>query len=463
MKIKLIGLGQCGSFVVYDVIAFLFDQKSSREIKAAPQSQWKRDVHHAASRAKSGFAAWKIKQKKYFFGLKTPDIPQFYVIDGNLKNAVVDGLQGQEINKKLGPLQVLITPLLLANRNNGCNLGQVGEYVFRKEQELKANSNVFAKLNSSEKMEINALVFAGGGGSGSGGAPVLNEEFHNNNSLLFNMMVLPPYDIPDHRQTWNTGRCIMRLASMHTQTGLLLFSNLSESLNDQFNVNQYICNLIVRLANFGYAGSVPKVATDLDRKDLQAFFAGKPAFVGMSSLNQEDPNDEAIEIMVDKALSFRKEQDTEGLSIAIPEEYERTQLKKIKTVMIVLGLPPKYGGKANIVNIVKRKVAERLESPLLDLDCRAYSYTSPNDVELTIFLRHSSFRTNFLLDHFLDLYLKWHQEEKTEYEYLTHKVDHHIGKDFIDEVRMALEAEEDNSDDDWLKDNFNQYNIVDVQ
>jgi hypothetical protein len=467
MKTKLIGLGQCGSFVVYDVIANVFDQEeSSKKIKATPKSQWRRHFNKAMSQMRSRSASITIALKKYFVGLKTPDIPQFFVVDGNSKNAVVDGLLGEEINKKLGPLQVLVAALSLADRNNGCNLGQVGEYAFRKEKELGASSKVFTRLKAGEQIEINALVFAGGGGSGSGGAPVLNEELRNKDSLLFNMLVMPPHHISDLRQRWNTGRCIMRLATVHKQTALLLFSNLSESLNDQYYVNRYISKLIVRLANFGYTGNVPKVATDIDRKDLQAFFSGMPAFVGMSSMKNDihEPNETDIEGMVDQALSLRKKQDTEehdikeedifGLSIEVPEVLEQMVLRQIRTVMIVIGLTPKYEGKVNIVDIVKRRVAKRLGTDLGNLDCRAYSYTSPNEIELTVFLRHSDYRSSFHLDYFLNSYLKWRKSEESESIYLMQKVTKGADNSFLKEVRMALDEDADENFKEWLTEKF---------
>jgi hypothetical protein len=455
MKIKLIGLGQCGSFVVYDVIAFLFGQKQSNEIKAAPQSQWKRDVNKVLSRMSAGTAQLRMSLTRYFGGLKTPDIPKFYVIDGNLKNAVVDGLQGEEISKKLGPLQVVVQSLPLWKRNNGCNLGQVGEAVFQQEKELGKKSTVFSELRLNESVEINALVFAGGGGSGSGGAPVLNEVPRPKDSLLINMMILPPHQISDRRQLWNTGRCIMRLADIRKQTALLLFSNFSENLNDQFHVNQYISKLIIRLANFGYTGNVPRVATDIDRKDLQVFFSGKPAFVGMSSLDHDEPTEQDIATMVNQALSIRRNQNADGLSIEIPKSGERDLFSKVNMVMIAIGLTPKYKGDVDIVDIIKNEVAERLGTALDQLDCRAYSYTSPNDVELTIFLRHNDYRSNFLLNHFLDAYFAWHKNEQTEYEYLTHRVV--VGREdgFLEDVLMALEQESDEKNPDWLRANLN--------
>ena len=489
MKINLIGLGQCGSFVVYDVIAYLFDlDESSKMIRAAPQSQWKRFVRRLTSKLNSRGASWKLSMKKFFLGLKTPDIPQFFVIDGNRKNAVVDGLLGEGINKKLGPLQVLVAALTLTNRNNGCNLGEVGEYVFRTEKEAASNSKVFSRLKTSDQIEINTLVFAGGGGSGSGGAPTLNKELRNGelrnkdtllkDALLMNMLVMPPYHISDRKQRWNTGRCIMRLSKVHKQTALLLFSNLSESLNDQYHVNRYISKLIVRLANFGYVGNVPKVATDIDRKDLQAFFSGKPAFVGMSSLGKDkgEPTQEEIEAMVDQALTPRKKQDTEehemsdenisGLSIEVPEVLEQMVLRQIKMVMVVIGLTPKYEGKVNIVDIVKRRIAKKLATDLGNLDCRAYSYTSPNEIELTIFFRHSNYQSSFLLDGFLKSYFEWYDEEKIESDYLSKILKGKLDSDFLDSLRNTLREEiEDNASEgktqeeediddnntDWLK------------
>jgi hypothetical protein len=323
---------------------------------------------------------------------------------------------------------------------------------------------VFNKLKSNDQIEINALVFAGGGGSGSGGAPVLNEELRNKDSLLFNMLVLPPFDISDRRQRWNTGRCIMRLAQVRKQNALLLFSNLSESLNDQFSVNKYISKLIIRLANFGYTGNVPKVATDIDRKDLQAFFSGKPAFVGMSSLNKDihEPSETNIEEMVDQALSLRKKQDNEeqqvdeenisGLSIEAFDVMEQMVVRQTKMIMIVIGLTPNYEGKVNIVNIIKRRIAQKLNMvDLSKLDCRVYSYTSPSEIELTVFFRHSNYHSSRLLNHFLRNYFEWYNGEQTEDAYLNKNIMGKVDNDFLDSLKSALEEEVDCTKDNWLE------------
>jgi hypothetical protein len=468
MKIKLIGLGQCGSFVVYDEIASIFDQEASKDIRTIQQSHWDHRYHTIISSLRSGPASGRINLRKYFEYLKIPDIPQFFVIDGNCKNAVMDGLQGQEINRKLAPLGILARPLVLSKRNNGCNLGQVGEYVFRSEKKPSRRNNVFKRLKHTGQMEINALVFAGGGGSGSGGAPVLNEELHeqNRDSVLFNLMVLPPNYISDRRQIWNTGRCIMRLASIGKQTALLLFSNLSESLDDQYFVNEYIRKLIMRLAHFGYTGNIPKVATDIDKKDLQVFFSGKPAFVGMSSLKKDAPSNEDVEKMVEQAFAPRGKQSAYGLSIVLSKKLEEEQFRHIGKVMIVIGLPPNYVEKANIVNIVKGKVAEHLGTELSNLDCCAYSYTSSiafNEVELTIFFRHNNYQSSYLLYRFLKGYLQWHDDERNEFEYLTKEVNEELDNNFLKDARKAIEAEATDNDPGWLKKNFVQYEIIEVQ
>jgi hypothetical protein len=254
----------------------------------------------------------------------------------------------------------------------------------------------------------------------------------------------------------------MRLATIRKQTALLLFSNLSESLNDQFFVNQYISKLIVRLANFGYAGNVPKVATDIDRKDLQVFFSGKPAFVGMSGWSKDkgEPNKEEIEDMVDRALSPRKPQPIEeheisdqhifGLSIEVPEALGQMVLHQIKMVMIVIGLTPKYEGKVNIVEIIKRRVAKRMGIDVGNLDCRVYSYTSPSEIELTVFFRHSNYPSSSLLHRFLNAYFEWYEGEENEAEYLKNI----LGKadiDFLDTVQSGLEEEVNTNDPNWLQ------------
>jgi hypothetical protein len=455
MKIKLIGLGQCGSFVVYDVIASIFRQTPSKEIRGIKQTHWQHKRQSVNSQVRSGGAEKRLNFNNYFKDPKLPDMLHSYIIDGNCKNAIIDGLQGQEINKKLAPLRSLAKPLVLNRRNNGCHFGQVGEYVFRKEKTLP--NNIFTCVKPDEKMEINAVIFAGGGGSGSGGAPVLNEVLPNEDSLLFNLMVLPPLYILDRRQSWNIGRCIIRLADVGKQTSLLLFSNLSESLDDQYFTNQYIGQLVSRLAYFGYTGNISKVSTDIDKKDLQVFFSGKPAFVGMSSLRQPNPCRKDIEAMVEQALGPRGKQGSYGLSIVLPDRLRKRQLEQITKVLIVIGLPPDYDEKEDIVRIVKQKVVEQLKPPS-EPDCPAFSYTSADKIELTIFLRHNNYQSSYLLYYFQKEYLKWHDTKDNEFEfqYLRKEVDKKLdNNNFLNDVLNAIEAEKECKDDSgWLEKNF---------
>jgi cell division GTPase FtsZ len=458
MKIKLIGLGQCGSFVVYDVIASIFGQTPSKEIRRIKQSHLKHSYQRFNTQMRSGGAEVRLNINDFCKNPKLPDMLHFYIIDGNRKNAIIDGLQGQEINKKLAPLRSLAKPLVLHRRNNGCHFGQVGEYVFR--QEKTSKNNIYTQVKPNEKVEINALVFAAGGGSGSGGAPVLNEVLPNKDSILFNLMVLPPLYISDRRQSWNAGRCIMRLASVGKQTALLLFSNLSESLDDQYFMNQYIGQLVLRLTYFGYTGNISKVSTDIDKKDLQVFFSGKPAIVGMSSLNQAGASKEDIEEMVEQALGPRGKQGSYGLSVVLPDHLRKKQFEQITKVMILIGLPPNYHEKEDIVGIVKRKVTELLKPPLEKFDCPAFSYTSVDKIELTFFLRHNTYQSSYLLYYFLKDYLRWHNDEKTEYHYITKNIDDPLDKDFLDGVKKAITAEADNNS---LAKDFSKYKIYKIK
>src|SRR5262245_46151046 len=261
MRIKVVGLGQCGSFVVYDVLAHLFDGKPSKELRSASnQPDFQVQLENAFYRIKRPIATVSYRVSRYFLGFKTADLPKFFVVDGNSNNAMIAGLT-RDNTDRLDELDISVNSLSLSEMNTGCSYGQVGEYFFRKEKNDYTNSALYSeiKFSDSESTDINIVVFAGGGGSGSGGAIVLNEQAKEKSTrekspLLFNMMVLPPYNVSEFRLRFNTGRCITRLSTSERQTSLMLFSNLSDDLNDQYAVNKYIRETIIRLANMGFPG-----------------------------------------------------------------------------------------------------------------------------------------------------------------------------------------------------------------
>jgi hypothetical protein len=115
---------------------------------------------------------------------------------------------------------------------------------------------------------------------------------------------------------------------------------------------------------------------------------------------------------------------------------------------------------------VKRRIAKKLATDLVNLDCRAYSYTSPNEIELTVFFRHSDYQSSFLLDGFLKSYFEWYDDEKTEADYLSKILKGELESDFLDSLRSTLweevretvsqgeaqdEEDIDDNNTDWLK------------
>jgi hypothetical protein len=440
MKIKLIGLGQCGSFVVYDILAFIFDAPTSKALRSSRASQWQKLVSRIATGTKQPMEKLVAIAETFFTGRKVTEFPYFFVIDGNRDNKVIDGIRDAQADQN--QLQAYVKSLPLSNRNNGCALGEIGEYYFRREKKERIKNGVFDQLGANDPIiEANIVIFAGAGGSGSGGAVVLNDELSRKDTLLINMLVLPPFGTPAKKLKWNVGRCITRLATTKKHTALLLFSNLSEELDDQYTVNQYVRELIIRMVNFGYPGNVPKIGTDVDRMDLKAFFVGKPAFVGMSSLESSDPDERAIETWADQALKARQRGDTDGLSIEVTERDEKHLFSKISKVMAVVGVPVGFDKQIPVAEIIRQRIANRLDRPVSDIDCELYSYGSLKTLELTIFLRHDIFRSNFLLAHFLDYFFSWYKDQKTEYEYLASPVPDEIEDTYIEEVRELVETE----------------------
>lgn len=111
MRIKLIGIGQAGSFIVYDVLAFLFDAKNSKDLRSTRSAQFKQDVVKALSQAGQPFQKLKSKTQIYFTGQKVTELPKFYVIDGNRNNKVVDGID--DLQQKMNELSIHVNSLPL--------------------------------------------------------------------------------------------------------------------------------------------------------------------------------------------------------------------------------------------------------------------------------------------------------------------------------------------------------------
>ena len=78
MQINLIGIGQCGSFIVYDVLADLFDAKSSKDLRATRATQWAQDVARIFSGSTEPVKKFLYNAQTYFTGQKVIEFPRFY-------------------------------------------------------------------------------------------------------------------------------------------------------------------------------------------------------------------------------------------------------------------------------------------------------------------------------------------------------------------------------------------------
>ena len=444
MRIKLIGIGQCGSFVVYDVLAFLFDTVSSKELKSMKRyGSWTK-IFGFTEGGRRVLTKFSLNVKKVFRGDKVSEFPLFYVVDGNSNNVLVDGLS--KVKKNAMELDVQINSFELSTRDKGCSIGQLGEYYFTKETEL--NQGIFHQINNvNYDTEANIVIFATGGGSGSGGSLVFGKFLKSVDTNLLNIMVLPSVSITSHRQKWNTGRCLHRIKMTRNHNAALIVSNLSEDPTEQYAINEYIRTLIIRLSNFGYPGNVPKIGTDLDPMDLKVFFSRRAAFVGMSSVRNDDPDKKAINALVDKALKARSQGATEGLSIELTKTNEKAILENVNKILVVVGIPFGFNSetKVEISELIKTKIANRLRTDRSKIDCEINSYGSTNLLELTIFFRIKSFISNPVTASFIDFYQQWYKDESTEYEYLKN---HDDGDTYVSEIYEILSEEiESNSEE----------------
>jgi cell division GTPase FtsZ len=442
MKIKLIGIGQCGSLVVYDVLAYLLDQKESKELRSqvgiSPFKRWLSKVKDIL--VKIFKLRFSSDIKDFFTGQKVANMPSFYVIDGNKNNAMIDGLLKIENTQKqrIDELKMRVRSASLTNRNNGCSYGPIGEYVFRKEREENGNKAI-SQLEMHEYFDMNFVIFAGGGGSGSGGAVVINDEKRHHESLLVNLIVLPQLYNSAMRLKWNTGRCIMRLMAFQKFDAIFLFNNFSDDLSDRQSVNDFIRELVIRCANFSYPSNLPTIGTDIDKKDLQGFFSGNPIVIGMSNTERQYCNEQDLRELVDRALRNRvRGAGGEGLSIKLYKDFKDEFLAAIKKVLIVVGIPRNYKIDPNFSYFVKDRVAEILKRPLHKIDCEVFSYGSVNKLELTIFFRHNSCRANFYTRKLLDSYFQWHAEERTEADYLCQKTDDQKENHILEDCKKAF-------------------------
>lgn len=348
MQIYIIGIGQCGTSIAFDVISRLTGFVKSKAVTSSPQ----RGGSEAASnellkrlnndlglreRWISKVSSWADRLLNPVSPRKVFVMPRIAIIDGNPDNFVKDAFQkfqdgdggglpvddpeSEDMQQQLVDLITETIVLGFDDWNSGCANGIVGEMItstkFSKPQlrqclyidgagnRTDANGNI-AVQDGAPPVSIYLVVSSAGGGTGSGGGVYLGQsdalvDRAPNNPLVLNAVVLPSVrsSADNPRYALNAGRALARyvnvIAAKATRddegyrdrdSSAVLFSNPHDEGDRQAlqALNNYMAEFSIRLANFTFAGNVSPIARDVDPRELTSFFERKVSALGMSYL-----------------------------------------------------------------------------------------------------------------------------------------------------------------------------------
>ena len=419
MKIKMVGIGQCGSYIVYDCLAWLFNGTPSKQIDGTVKSPFKRTFANIKKAVTGQLNNSRFKILLFFTGQRVAAVPEFFVIDGNENNPIIDGLKvegGLTIDEN-----VLIKAIQLEKRKTGCSIGQLGEYVFSTEPHsidsigYKNPSTGYKNLST----ELTISVFSTGGGSGSGGAIVIAEKCAKESVNLLNIAVCPELSTPSRRLQNNTGRFFVRYSFKTPRTGLCLYMNKSDDAHAEQDVNNKVRDLIIRCANFSYPSSFARVGTDFDLQDFMHFLSGKLVVVGSFSEKVDTLDSEVASNIISRCLSNPEDKPSQGLSVYVSQDQLKDFFESFSKAVVVIGIPQGVSpasGKA-FTDTIKSSLIETMAKQE-DFDVEVFSYGSLSVVEATVFLRYFHPKKNFCVRHFVTKYLAHRETETTELEYL---------------------------------------------
>ena len=445
MKLKIVGIGQCGSYIVYDCLAWLFNGTPSKKLEGAVTAPFRRAFANIKQAVTGRLNNSLFKVRLFFEGQRVAAVPAFCVIDGNENNPIIDGLMVE------GDLtideNVLIDAISLESRKQGCSIGQLGEYAFSTEPQSTINSLGYG--DSSTELNIN--VFSTGGGSGSGGSIVVAKKCVALKVSMLNIAVCPELHTNSTRLQNNTGRFFVRYSFNTPRTGLCLYSNRSSDADDLQAVNDKVRNLIVRCANFSYPSSFAKVGTDFDLQDFMHFLSGKLVVVGSFSASVDALPSEMPSKIIDRCLSNPEDEPNQGLSVYVPQDKLDDFFKSFSKAVVIIGIPKDVSlgnGKAFTEGIKLSLIEKMNKQP--DFDVEVFSYGSLSEIEATVFLRHFQPKKNFYVRHFVAKYMAYRESEATEFEYLNQEATEE--NEPITDCLTTLSNEI--NDDDKLKDFF---------
>lgn len=469
MQVYIIGIGQCGTSVAYDVIANLTGFVKSKDVKSRPPEAGgavaaSNDLLGRMDKDLAKTSVWKehvtpwVRRVLGFDvtrGRRAFILPKIAIIDGNPNNFVKDAFgkfrngvlvdEGDERNdKSLEQLVALIrdtTVLGFGAWADGCANGLVGEAVTTANLApagLRRNLGVddHGRLTQGDLAPFPVSVFlvvsSGGGATGSGGGAYLTQTGTlfspagteaqvdgPNHAIVTHAIVLPSLEASSDNRKYalNAGRALARHSAKITVDGrhdepssVILFSNAHDEGDGRAlqRLNNYLSEFAIRVANFTFPGSVAGITRDVDTREL-GFLRGKTCVLAMSHLAEELWGEVDLEsTLVKRALADLYESSVDkphGLSVESGED-EHDPTSVLATASSAMVV---VGVPPTFQGPLKTtKVAECLKEhsgSKLRSGISSFSYGSAKHLELTVFLRYRCMDACPLAMHFVDQYV----------------------------------------------------------
>lgn len=465
MQIYIIGIGQCGTSIAFDVISQLTGFTKSKEVTSSPQQGGSEaagnELLRLLNKDLTNRDRWRGKLKIWVDRLVNPASPrktfiqpQIAIVDGNPDNFVKDAfkrfrgaLPAKDPDdgdiRRLAELINGTRVLDLGDWNDGCANGVVGEIVASLKlpgQQLRTNLGVtnlgaLGDDNVVLPVRMYLVVSSAGGATGSGGSVYLGQSDAlaapvPKSPLVLNALVLPSVQssADNPKYALNAGRALARYANLIVPKGdgampsrkssAVLFSNPPDEGDPAAlqTLNDYMAEFSIRLANFTFAGNVARMARDLDPGELSSFLSGKVSVLGMSCLASGWREGNVERRLVGKAFeeiySSRAgdAQKPQGLSVEREPEIEADDepldaLSGATSALVVLGVPPSFleGAKLQIEKI--NKLVREFSNSKIGGGIRTYAYGSAKDLEFTVLLRYRNLDACPLARHFMGRYV----------------------------------------------------------
>ena len=359
MQIYIVGIGQCGTSIAFDVISRLTGFVKSKAVTSSPQTGGSKAASNELlkrlnndmrrrDRWKAYVLSWVERLARGNTSRKIFVMPRIAIIDGNPDNFIKDAFQkfrggvveaddssdnddAARMRKHLVDLITGTEVLGFETWNNGCANGIVGETITSLElpmdqcRELLHIDGAGKLIGGNDltlPVNIYLVVSSAGGGTGSGGGVHLGQggalvDRGPNNPLVLNAVVLPSVrsSMDNPKYALNAGRAMARYANVIAvkdgegdegdRNSAVLFSNPGDEGDKRTlqALNNYVAEFSIRLANFTFAGNVARIARDVDPRELASFFTGKVSALGMSYLAHGDwDKDDLEKLMVKRAF-----------------------------------------------------------------------------------------------------------------------------------------------------------------